>query len=185
MGNSHLFGFLKRRRAIAAASTKIGVALHRQIKEALDEDESRTGENLSTAFVVGYIHWFVRLGFSTQGIDAERLIDKELRVICNGVMPSGKLYEIFERQLAALEIAKGLKDQNRVVVGKSWTPAQMLKLFETGSEVGLWDGTCIRAQPNNLKRYLLGQEMQYRRLKSIEEAGQSTDAKDDGSVGVP
>jgi hypothetical protein len=160
-----MFGFLKNRKAISEARAKIGVELHRQIKEALIQDERTATEKLSTVFIVGYIYWFVSGGFSCQGIDGGAVVDKQLRLVCDGVMPN-KLYDIFQRQMAALEIAKGMKDQDALIRGANISPAQIAKLFETGTEVGVFDAMSLSAKPNNLRNYLLGQRLQYQPLQS-------------------
>lgn len=158
-----MFGFFRRRRLVAEARTKIGIELHRQLKEALHADERVTEKNLSTVFVVGYLYWFVRMGFTHLGIDGGSVVDKQLRPICDGVLPN-KLYEIFERQMAALKIAQGMNDQTAQIRGANVTPAQLTELFEKGSKVGAFDGSYVEAKPSNLKAYLLGQDIDIQKI---------------------
>ena len=162
-----MFGFLKNRKVIKEARVKIGVELHRQIKEALYQDERAAAEKLSTVFVVGYIYWFIRMGFSYQAIDGGTVVDKQLKLICDGVLPN-KLYDIFQRQMAALEVAQSTKDQDAPIRGTTVSPAQLTKLFETGVEVGAFDAMSLSSKPNNLKRYLLGQGLQYQPVAKAE-----------------
>lgn len=126
-----MFGFLKNRKAVDDARQIIGVELHRQIKEALFQNESATIEKLSTVFTPGYIYWFVRMGFSCQGIDGGKVIDKQLERVCDGVLP-GKLYEILQNQLAARGIAQDMGDQTRPIRGANTSPAKLTELFEPG-----------------------------------------------------
>lgn len=126
----------------------------------------------------------MRLGFSTiTGVIGERAADKHLRHICDGVLPK-KLYEIFSRQLAALEIARQMQDQNKKITGSNISPAEAITLFETGGEAGAADGSCFMplgpiyehklrgmnlpattSKPDNLRRYLTGQDLNYRLLQ--------------------
>lgn len=176
-----MLGLLRRWRLEREARKRIGIELHRQVKEAFELDEAGTSRRLQTSFCVGYIYYFVRLGFSTiTGVVGERAADKHLRHICDGVLPK-KLYEIFSRQLSALEVARGMQDQNKKIIGFDISPAEVIKLFETGGEAGAADGTCFMplgpiiehklsgmnlppttSKPDNLKRYLTGQELNHR-----------------------
>ncbi len=175
-----MLGFLKRWKLEREARKRIGIELHRQIKEAFELDETGTSTRLQTSFCVGYIYYFVRLGFSTiTGVIGERAADKHLRHICDGVLPK-RLYEIFSRQLAALEVARQMEDQNKTITGSNISPAETIKLFETGGEAGAADGSCFMplgsiyehklrwinlpsttSKPDNLRRYLAGQDRNY------------------------
>lgn len=159
-----MFKFLKQRKAEQSARKKIGVELHRQIKEAFDQNEEETAARLQTPFTVGYIYWFVRMGFSTLGFNGEQKTDKHLKFICDGVIPK-KLYDIFQRQLAAMEIAKGIEDKNKIIRGTTITPADVTKLFEAGATAGMSDAKCciplLGSKANNLKRYLLGEKISH------------------------
>ena len=155
-----MFGFLKNRLLIDETRTKIGVELHRQIREALLQDERATTENLSTAFTPGYIYWFIHGGFTYSGIEGTSVVDKHLRRICDGVIPD-KLYSIFNSQLSALGIAQSMTSQDSPIRGTSITPTQLTELFEHGSLIGGHDaGEYFNSnrRPVNLKRYLLGQK---------------------------
>lgn len=156
-----MFGFFERRKAIKDARARIGVELHRQLKAAISQDERLTEKNLSSAFTVGYIYWFVRMGFSLQGIDGGEVVDEQLKLVCDGVMPSGKLHEIFQRQLAALETAQGMKDQTSPMGLGEILPADLTKLFEAGAEAGLSDAAALSANPSNFKHYLVGEKLHY------------------------
>jgi hypothetical protein len=155
-----MFNFLKCRKAISDARQVIGVELHRQIKEAVFQDESATSEKLSTAFTPGYIYWFVRMGFTCQGIDGGAIVDRQLKRVCDGVLP-GKLYDIFQCQLAALGVAQDMSDQTKPIRGANVSPAQLTKLFELGSKVGAFDAMSLSAKPVNFKSYLLSLPLHY------------------------
>ena len=154
-----MFGFLKKRKAINDARNVIGVELHRQIKEALSQNEAMATQKLSTVFTPGYVYWFVRMGFSSQGIDGGQVIDKQLPIVCDGVIP-GKLNDIVQRQLAALDVAQSMEDQTKPICGTSMSPSQLTELFELGLKAGSYDATCLSSHPINFKKYLLGQQLQ-------------------------
>ena len=156
-----MLGFFKRRRIEREACTKIGLELHRQIKEAFEVNEQQTAQRLHTSFIAGYFYYFVRMGFFTiTGIPGERAADKYLRQIFDGVLPN-KLYEIFNGQLAALEVASSMEDQNRKIRGTQISPSDAKQLFEAGAKFGMSDGTCLSSiyssGPNSLKQYLIGE----------------------------
>lgn len=156
-----MLAYLKRWRVERVARTRIGVELHRQIKEAFNLNEEQTSVRLQTSFCVGYIYGFVRIGFATiTGISGERATDKHLRHICDGVLP-GKLYEIFSRQLAALEIARQMEDQDKKIPGMQVSPTDLIGLFEAGGEAGFSDAGCFASlsgqRANNLTKYLVGE----------------------------
>ncbi len=157
-----MFAFLNRRKAELDARTKIGVALHHQIKEAFDQNELETSTRLLRFFTAGYVYGFVRMGFFTlTGVSGERAADKHIRRICDGVLPN-KLWDNQVRMLTALEIAKGMDDQEKNKLrGSDLTPAEALKLFEDGVNIGLHDATFSetfsRNLAFNLKRYLVGE----------------------------
>jgi len=97
-----MFTFFKRRKAELDTRTKIGVELHRQIKEAFDQNEMETSARLMTFFTAGYVYGFVRIGFFTlTGVRGEQATDKHIRRICDGVLPN-KLWENLDRKLSAL-----------------------------------------------------------------------------------
>jgi hypothetical protein len=157
-----MFTYLKRRRAELAARTKIGIELKRQIKEAFDQNELETSTRLMTFFTAGYIYGFVRIGFFTlTGVSGEEATDKHIRRICDGVLP-GKLWDDLARKLEALELARGMDDQQKTIRrGSSLTPAEGIKLFEDGTKIGLHDASYSETfrgnWAHNLKRYLVGE----------------------------
>lgn len=156
-----MFAFLNRRKAELDARTKIGVELHRQVKEAFAQNELETSARLSTFFTAGYVYGFVRIGFFTlTGVSGERATDKHIRRICDGVLPN-KLWENLDRKLGALEIAKGMDDQHKKLPGSDLTPAEAIKLFEEGTKIGFHDAAFSETFRGNwaynLKRYLVGE----------------------------
>ena len=161
-----MFTFLKRRRAELDARKKIGIALHRQIKDAFEQDEEETARRLMTFFTAGYVYGFVRIGFSTLiSVSGERATDRHIRHICNGVLP-GKLWENLNRKLAALEIARNMDDQHKKLRSSDLTPAEGIKLFEAGFELGFRDAsyseTFQRSFAFNLRKFLVGELDDYR-----------------------
>ena len=126
--------------------------LHRQLLEALRKDEQTAGTRLSTPFIAGYLYAFIRVGFVHQGFDGD-LIDKYLKRICNNVLPY-RLYEIFNKQLAMLELAKQL--------GK----LKVEKEFEMGTDVGAYDagifGLLYKVEATNMYYYLTNGQLDYK-----------------------
>ena len=153
-----MFGFFKARKAISDARNVVGTELHRQLAEALEQNESLATQKLSTAFTPGYIYWFVRLGFSVQGVDGGKIVDDQLRQVCDGVLP-GKLYKIFESQLAALQVAKSMSNQAAPIPGTKVSPKQLVELFELGTLAAVHDARVLSSRPSNFKKYLLGQQV--------------------------
>ncbi len=153
-----MFSYFKKRRAILEARETIGVELHRQIWAAMNRSELKTSERLSTAFIPGYVYWFVRMGFSSQGMDGGSLVDKHLPIVCDGVIPL-KLHTIFQSQLAALEVAHEIKDQFNPIRGTTTSPARLKALFEKGVEMGVLDGSSLSSRPDNLRKYLMCEQL--------------------------
>jgi hypothetical protein len=148
-----MFGlFDKQKKAEKEAANRIGIELHKQIKTALEHGGSEAENRTVSTFMAGYLYGFIRISFTTQGIPGEAAADKHIRYICDGVIPK-RLYEIFERQLAALELAKSLDKNDEI------------EQFEVGVEVGAYDagifGPFSNVQANNLTNFLLGKEVEY------------------------
>lgn len=161
LGALKMLRLFKRRKNEREACSKIGIELHRQIKEAFKVNEQQTTERLYTSFMVGYFYYFVRMGFFTiTGIPGEQAADKHLQQILDKVLPN-KLYEIFNDQLAALEVARNIKEQNEKIGGMEISPSAAIQLFEAGAKFGMYDGTHLSSiysgGPNSLKRYLIGE----------------------------
>lgn len=153
-----MFGFLKRRKAERDARDKIGIELHRQIKEAFEQNEQETSVRLSTFFTAGYTYGFVRIGFAhITGVSGECATDKHIRHICDGVMPN-KLYEILDQKLKELEIARRTDGK---IPGSKVSRSEAIKLFEIGAEMGMSDTECFNyffgSKANNLTKFLVGE----------------------------
>ena len=150
-----MFGLFGRSKEEKNAANRIGVKLHRQILEALQKDEQEASKKLSSPFSVGYLYGFIRLGFTHQGMEGERLADKYLKHICNGILP-GKLYDIFQRQFAAIELAKDLGKNDEI------------EQFGIGVEAGAYDAEVfnifITNETQNLTKYLTNEEIEYKPL---------------------
>lgn len=156
-----MFTFFRRRRAELDARTKIGVELHRQIKEAFEQDELATSTRLMTFFTAGYVYGFVRIGFFTlTGVSGEAATDKHIRHICDGVLPN-KLWGSLDRKLAALAIAKGMDNQHKKLLDSDLTPAEAIKSFEDGTKIGFHDASFSETFRGNwahkLTEYLVGE----------------------------
>ena len=156
-----MFSFFKKRREIQDARTKIGIDLHRQIREALMHDEPGTTKRLSSSFTVGYIYAFVRDGFFSLGVDAAGSLDSQIKYICDGVIP-GKLHKIYSDQGAAIALAREMKDQNKEVLNSGVSPAEVTKLFALGASSASYDAPLVSVQstpPDNLRRFLLNEPL--------------------------
>ncbi|MDD5472121.1 MAG: hypothetical protein PHP05_09435, partial [Sideroxydans sp.] len=68
---------------------------------------------------------------------------------------------IFNGQLAALEVARSMADQNKKIRGTQISPSDAQQLFEAGAKFGMSDGTCLSSNyssgTNSLKQYLIGE----------------------------
>ena len=156
-----MFSFFKKRRKIQDARTKIGIELHRQIREALMHDEQGTTNKLSSSFTVGYIYAFVRDGFFSLGVDAADNLDSHIEYICEGVIP-GKLHKIYSDQGAALALAREMKDQNKEILNSGVSPAEVTKLFVLGARSASYDAPLVSIQstpPDNFRRFLLNEPL--------------------------
>ena len=167
-----MLGFLKKRRELREAQTKIGIDLHRQILNALEADDWETDDwetdnwetddhsankRLSSTFTAGYIYAFVRGAFMSLGIDAEKDINTKIRYICDGVIPV-KLYKIFSNQAAALALARQMDDQHKKILNTGLSPAEVSMEFAMGIQAGTYDAPLVSIQsspPDNLRRFLL------------------------------
>lgn len=156
-----MFGFLKRRKIELQARNLIGVELHRQISEAFRGDEESTAKRLPSFFTAGYLYGFVRIGFFTiTGVGGEPAAARHLKHICDGVLP-GTLYEIFQRMLAALEVARGIEKRDVKRSATLPSPVEADRMFEAGAEYGLRDATdCFapfsNSRSNGLRDFLTG-----------------------------
>ena len=156
-----MFSFFKKRREIQDARTQIGIALHRQIRDALKRDDFGATKRLSSSFTVGYIHAFVRDAFTSLGVDASNDLDSHIKFICNGVIP-GKLHKIYSDQGAALMLARDMKDQNKEILNLGITAADVSKLFALGARSAGYDAPLVSVQsspPDNLRRFLLDEPL--------------------------
>ncbi len=144
-----MFGFGKKYKDQA---DKIGDALHEQISGANKENHALASQKLQSPFFVGYLFYFISMGFIAQGVPSKQT-DKYVKYICNGIIP-GELWEIFQKQMKFVKASQAAKRENET------------KEFEIGGEAGMWDGSNLiswdrRASKTNLKAYLLSQELEY------------------------
>lgn len=147
----NMFGLFRNKEHKKAAD-RIGVEIHRQLLEALKEDESRTSKNLSSSFTPGYLYGFIRFGLIWQGFEDAKLPDKYLKHICDGVLPK-ILHEIFNKQFSAVKLAKDLGNQEEI------------DSFEIGINVGVYDSGVFSLheynEANNFYNYLTEKELKY------------------------
>lgn len=156
-----MFAFLKQRRVFRDARTKIGIDLHRQIRDALASDHLGTEERLSSTFTVGYVLSFVRDSFSNLGARSPKAIDSDIHYICDGVIPR-KLYKIYSDQGAALRLAGGMEDQDKMIANTGLSPAGVTQMFELGCQAGSCDAQLVSLQAtpaDNLRRFLLSEAL--------------------------
>jgi hypothetical protein len=125
-------------------TASIGSALHHQLYEAMKEDEMMTNERLSSLFTNGYISVFVLFVYDLEGLNAQKIFEKNFRKILDGVLPN-RLYEIFVKQNEMRKLAESMEDRSlypEMYVGnqnpKYFTDAQLIAkedaklFFETG-----------------------------------------------------
>ena len=117
-----MFGFSKEEKL----STEIGQFLHRNIVEALRENEAIAGERVMDMFTSAYIYSFITSLAEHREFDGEKFREKNLKTICNGVLPR-KLYESIVRNSAAIEL---VEDLNNALAKEQKT------LFRQGIEKG-------------------------------------------------
>ena len=156
-----MFAFFKKRREIQDARTKIGIDLHRQVREALKQDESGATKRLSSSFTVGYIYAFVRDSFFSLGVDPTDNLDSQIKQICDGVIP-GKLHRIYSDQKAALALAREMKNQDDEILNSGLSPALITKLFTLGARSGSYDAPLVSIEctpPDNLRRFLVNESL--------------------------
>jgi hypothetical protein len=156
-----VFTFLKSRRKLREARTKIGVDLHRQVRIAFMTDDKVASERLATSFTVGYVYSFIRNGFYSLGVDADSSIETQVRRVCDGILP-GKLYNIFSSQREALNFARGMKDQDSEILNTGRTPSDVAVMFVHGCNAGVYDAPLVSTQiapPDNLRRFLLNENL--------------------------
>jgi hypothetical protein len=155
-----MFAFLKKSKLAGEARVRIGTELHRQLKEAMEADQSSTTNRLQTSFVAGYVTSFITAGFIAQlGAAGAEEGTKYFRRICDGVLPK-TLYEILQRQLAAVQLAEQLPpNPSRKSVGLQLSPEDMVRQFRSGEQAGATDAEFFSksnaSAPNRLKVFLL------------------------------
>ena len=102
-----MFGFGKGSKVTAS----IGTALHHQLYAAMKEDEVMTNDRILSLFTNGYTSSFVFCVYGLEGLNAEKMLNKNLRKIFDGVLPN-RLYDIFTRQNEMRQLAESLGDSS-------------------------------------------------------------------------
>lgn len=108
-----MFGFSKEEKL----STEIGRFLHRNIREALFVNEEVAGVRVNDIFTSAYIYSFITSLAEHRGLDGEKFRDRNLKYICDGVLPK-KLYESIIRNSAAIELLEGQSNDMAVAQKK-------------------------------------------------------------------
>ena len=144
-----MFGF-GRKRKFKKAANKLGVLIHRQITDALVNHNQLFNTPEAKAFTSGYLKSFFWDGLNRLGCDDMELRQELLRDICNRVSPD-RLWEIYEsgEALAEPEAAS--------------YKAGCITAYELGVTAGLNDteeGAINKVTPENLTRYLLGNNLE-------------------------
>ncbi len=150
-----MFSYFKHRKQDLAARTLIKVALQGQINDAFEQNESLVSERLNSVFFVGYTWYFTRICFTNLNLrSGGEPAEKHIKFILKSEHFGEQLVGTFFRQMSAIEIAKTFEDQNKIIIGQNFSPAEMMRLFEDGSHAGMADAVRM-GDASLLKQYLL------------------------------
>lgn len=86
-------------------------------------------------------------------IEAEKQININIHNICGGVIPE-KLYKKFSDQLAIVELAEQMKDQEKTILDTDLNPANVTEEFALRVQAGTYDAPFLSIQstpPDNLR----------------------------------
>lgn len=123
------------------AADAIGKCIHKQIRDALTENEEMAGMRLQSPIVAGYIYNFIMASFIYQGIRKDGMAQKYIRYICDGVLPS-KLW-------AAV---------SKVIQYADQFESELKKGMEAGTEDAFYFDDPGAEYPSNLYRFLTGKD---------------------------
>ena len=135
-----MFGFGKNKEEKKAAD-EIGKCLHKQIRDAILENEAMAGIKLQTPIAVGYIYNFIMGSFISQGIHKDGMVQKYIEYICNGILPN----TLWEAVNKVMQFADQFEDE-------------LQQGMEAGSEDSFYFKDSGSEHPNNLYRFLIGNE---------------------------
>ena len=127
-----MFGFGKGSKVTAS----IGSALHHQLYEAMKDDEIMTNERLLSLFTNGYTSVFALFVYDLEGLNAQKIFEKNFRKILDGVLPN-RLDEIFLKQNEMRQLAESMED--RSLYPEMYTGNQDPKYFEAAQLVAKED----------------------------------------------
>jgi|TARA_R110002074_G_C12533588_1_gene665109 hypothetical protein len=102
-----MFGFGKGSKVTAS----IGTALHHQLYAAMKEDEIMTNERLLSLFTNGYISVFALFVYDLEGLNAQKIFEKNFRKMLDGVLPN-RLDELFIKQNEMRKLAESMEDKS-------------------------------------------------------------------------
>lgn len=117
-------------------TASIGSALHYQLYEAMKDDEIMTNERLLSLFTNGYTSVFALFVYDLEGLNAQKIFEKNFRKILDGVMPN-RLGEIFLKQNEMRQLAESMED--RSLYPEMYTGNQDPKYFEAAQLVAKED----------------------------------------------
>ena len=138
-----MFGFGMNKEERKAAD-EIGKCLHKQVIEALTENEAMAGMKVQAPIAVGYIYNFIMVSFIYQGIRKDGMAQKHMGYICNGILP--------DRLLEAV---------NKVMAHSEQFEVEIKKGMEAGTEDALYFDEPYAEYPRNLYRHLTGKEFTF------------------------
>jgi hypothetical protein len=102
-----MFGFDKGSKVTAS----VGAALHHQLYSAMKEDEIMTNERLLSLFTNGYISVFALFVYDLEGLNAQKIFEKNFRKMLDGVLPN-RLDELFIKQNEMRKLAESMEDKS-------------------------------------------------------------------------
>lgn len=102
-----MFGFGKGSKVTAS----VGAALHHQLYSAMKENEIMTNERLLSLFTNGYISVFALFVYDLEGLNAQKIFEKNFRKMLDGVLPN-RLDELFIKQNEMRKLAESMEDKS-------------------------------------------------------------------------
>lgn len=133
-----MFGLSKKDKLTSA----IGEFLHYNIRQALLKNEKNAGIKSVDIFTSSYIYSFIQKAAEISGYDGEKYRDKQLKSICNGIIPKS-LYESILKNSLMIEIIEK-KDPS--------SSEEILRLFHEGMKCGFNDASiCVTSNNFRLK----------------------------------
>jgi hypothetical protein len=138
-----------KKRKFRKAADSMGVLIHKQIMEALNERGQLSGTHVEMAFISGYLTQFAWIVFDNLGCRDIGIQNENIKHMCDGVLP-GKLWDMFQKGQGLYHLSKGQETEERT---------QVKKAYELGGDAGNNDAIdCAdnNIVPANLSNYLRG-----------------------------